>query len=82
MPRRYAPGQWCGVIAVSSVHYLQMSLNFGSETMTVVDPGTRISFLFASCRYLSIFRFFCSLPIKYNLKLQHDTIMENNVTNL
>ena len=32
-----------------------------SSFIAVVDSGTRISFLFARCRYLSIFRYFTTI---------------------
>ena len=44
-----------GSASAISMHGLDISY----ETSTAaVDPETRISFLFARCRYLSIFRFF------------------------
>jgi len=40
--------------------------------VAVVDPGTRISFLFAMCRYLYIFRIL--LLTNYDLTLKSETV--------
>ena len=47
--------------------------------VAVVDPGTRISFLFTRCRTNCRFSIFCDLVIKYDLTQHSGTVQKSGI---